>query len=261
MGISSEVWSGAVLGAVLGSIVIPLAQFFLRKLASYWVERRPQQRLLEGIAKQDELCKIFVRDLLLDDVTLTSIDPIHNSSLSRLVGKVPNIGVVWPDAEGQTSSRIFNVLGQVGKTQNIELVRMSQDTGEWNSHVIVLGAQAKKSLDFYQMKHIAYRVDGNAIYDAESGRAMELDKGFDYGIILKVPNPFKTNGSPGIGFLVGGIGVLGTAAASYYFKEYYKLLGQDFGKDYFGVVVRAPFSTGEQAVERLKQWDKRFKRA
>ena len=88
---------------------------------------------------------------------------------------------------------------------------------------------------------------------------MERKEGFGYGIILKALNPFKTPGPRGIGILIGGFGVLGTAAAAaYYFKENFRELGKEFGMDCFGIAVRAPVTAGEQAVERIREWDRRF---
>ena len=79
-----------------------------------------------------------------------------------------------------------------------------------------------------------------------------------FGIILKALNPLKTEGSQGIGMLLGGFGVLGTAAAAYYFKENFRRLGNEFNSDFFGIVIRASVSAGEQAVERLSEYDKVF---
>jgi len=116
----------------------------------------------------------------------------------------------------------------------------------------------QKSFDFYQsMQGVCYRIDGQGIYDSQSGKEVVREKDFGYGIILKARNPFKP-GSAGVAFLIGGFGVLGTAAAAYYFKENLVRLGKEFGRDCFGVVVRAPVTAGEQAVERLRSLDKRF---
>ena len=144
------------------------------------------------------------------------------------VGEVPNVIQLWADVDGKAAADVLNVLGQVGKTRNISIVRMSQDTGQWNSHVIVI--------------------------DNRGGQILRED-GFGYGIILKARNPFKTEGD-GIGFLVGGFGTLGTVAASYFFREHFKDLGKQFGSKYFGIVVRAPVTAGEEAVERLRQYDR-----
>jgi len=136
---------------------------------------------------------------------------------------------------------------------------MSEDAGEWNCHIIVLGAQANRSYDFYKhLKNVAFRMDGEQIYENSSGNVVKREDGFGYGIILKAINPFKTTSPQGIGILIGGFGVLGTAAAAHYFREHYKALGKEFGAKWFGIVVRAPVTAGEQAVERLSVWDRAF---
>jgi hypothetical protein len=250
---SSELWIGAILGAILGSIVIPIIQYSLKWLVKWWQESRPPRKLLAGIAKQNEVCRIFVRDLHVSEETpLISVDPKIG------IGTVPNIQEVWPDSEGRGVASIFNVLGQVNKTKNIEIVRMSQDIGKWNCHVIVLGAQANKAFDFYRlMENVAYRMDSDNIYNNLSGEIVRREAGFGYGIVLKASNPYKTSGQ-GIAILIGGYGVLGTAAAAYYFREHFRDLGNEFGEDWFGIVVRAPVTAGEEAVERLKIFDVSF---
>ena len=99
-------------------------------------------------------------------------------------------------------------------------------------------------------------MDGSNIYDVED-KIIQRENGFGYGIILKSQNPFHSNGK-GIAFLIGGFGVLGTAAAAYYFKENIRNLGKEFGDAYFSILVRAPFTAGIEAVERLTSYDRRF---
>jgi hypothetical protein len=162
---------------------------------------------------------------------------------------------LWADVDGKATADILNVLGQVGKTKNITIVKMSQDTGQWNSHVIIIGEQSQKSFDFYRkFEDVMYCMDAYQIYD-NSGRPIPREDGFGYGIILKARNPFKTEGD-GIGFLVGGFGTLGTVAASHYFREHFKDLGKQFDSKYFGIIVRASVTAGEEAVERLHQYDR-----
>ena len=249
-----DMWEGAILGAVLGSLVIPGALWLVNRFARWRWDSRPARQLFGGIADEAERCKIFVRDFLIEaDAKLISVEPRVG------IGVVPNVNHLWADVEGRAVGGLFNVLGQVGKTRGIEIVRMSEDAGEWNCHVIVLGAQANKSYDFYKhMKNVAFRMDGNQIYENATGNVVERKDDFGYGIILKSLNPFKTTSPPGVGILIGGFGVLGTAAASHYFQEHYKSLGKEFGSRCFGIVLRAPITAGEEAVERLSVWDRTF---
>jgi len=249
-----DTWEGAILGAVLGTLIIPSVLKFIDLIRRWWRNSRPARKLLQGIADQNEKCKIFVRDFLITEgAELYSIEP-------RLgIGRVPNVHELWPDVEGRAVGNLLNIFGQIGKTKNVEVVRMSQDTGDWNCNVIILGAQAQKCFDFYKnMRNVAYRADAENIYDNTTGEIVEREDGYGYGIILKALNRFKTEGTQGIGILIGGFGVLGTAAASYYFKENFGRLGKQFNRNFFGIVVRASVSAGEQAVERLSNYDKVF---
>jgi hypothetical protein len=251
---TKDTWESAILGAVLGSIVIPGVFVIIDKIKKYWQNSRPAKKLLQGIVDNNERVKIFVRDFLITQGTsLYSIEP-------RLgIGTVPNVQELWPDVEGRAIGNLLNMFGQVGKTKNTEIVRMSQDhIGEWNCNLIVLGAQTQKSYDFYKnMQKVAYRMDGTEIYDNTTNEIIPREASYGYGIILKTRNPLKPKGQ-GIAFLIGGFGVLGTAAASYYFKENFQKLGKEFGEKYFGIIVRTSVSAGEQATERLKKYDKVF---
>ncbi|MCR4277884.1 MAG: hypothetical protein NUV80_01760 [Candidatus Berkelbacteria bacterium] len=243
-------WPELVWGAILGSILIPLFWSGVKLLQRYYQQTRPIQMLLGRIGNNREVAKVFVRDFILPQGSqVLSIEPRHG------VGVVPNVPHLWPDVEGRTLAYVVNVLGRAGKTENINIVRMSEDEGEWNANIIVLGAQAQKCFDFYeQMEEVAYKMDGSEIYNYR-GRIIPRETGYGYGIILKARNPFN---SAGTAFLIGGFGTLGTISAAYYFKENFEKLGREFGQKNFGVVVRCPISAGEEAVERLRRYDKSF---
>lgn len=154
-------------------------------------------------------------------------------------------------------ARLFNALGQIGKTRNIEIIEMSKDTGIWNHNLIVLGAQAQKCFDFYNsMTDVAYKMDAKNIYNNKTGKVIQRANGYGYGIILKSKNLFTPKN--GVAFLLGGFGTLGTEAAVYYFSRSLPELGKQFGKDSFGVIVRASVSAGVESTERLRKYDIHF---
>lgn len=255
MELTRDIWTGAILGAVLGSIIIPGA-FGLARLAQRgWRRTRPAMKLLEAMARQDEPCKVFIRDLILENnATVIAVEPRVG------IGRVPNVKELWPQADAQAAACVFSILGSVGKTQNVEIVRMSEDPGQWDSHVVVIGAQAAKSFDLYRhMKNVAFRVDGQNIIDQTTDELVQQEKGYGYGIILKATNPFKKRGREGVAFLIGGFGAPGTAAAGHYLRENFRSLGRTFGRSDFGIVVRTSITAGEQAVERLPKWDRVLK--
>jgi hypothetical protein len=207
-------------------------------------------------AQQGERLRIFVRDLLIKPGTpLYAQDGAHGP-----IGLVPNVYTLWPDVEGRGVAYVVNALGGIGKTKGIDIVDMSTDPGMWDSHIIVMGAQAQKSCDFYgQMQGVAFKVDAREIWDKADSTAVPRQEGFGYGIVVKAKNPFAKSARPGVAILIGGFGTLGTAAAAYYFSEQLADLGKRFGRDSFGVVVRASVSAGEQSAQRLPEYDRRVR--
>lgn len=232
-------------------LIIPAGLNLIKFVIRLFKERRPALLFLDRIYKNDETCKIFIRDLIKEkNSKLLAIEPNVG------IGEVPNVINVYPEVEGKGISYIFNVLGKVGKTKNIELIGLGEDRGEWNSNVILLGGQSQKHMDFYRhMINVAYRMDDKEIYNNITNEIVVRENGFGYGIILKSGNPYFGGKDPGNAILLGGFGVLGTQAAAYYFKEHFVDLGRDFKKNCFGIVVRSPISAGVEAVERLKEYD------
>ncbi len=223
---------------------------------NWWRNSRPRRKLLGDICNNLETTKIFVRDIFLEKGTKVLVNEPRIG-----IGIISNINKLYTEVEGKGIAYIYSTLGQVGKTKNIELIGLGEDVkGEWNSNVILLGAQAQKHFDFYKyMKNVAFKMDNKNIYSTKTNEIIIREEGFGYGIILKSENPFKTGPKKGIAFLIGGFGVLGTVAAAYYFREHFNQLGKEFGSDCFGIVVRAPITAGEEAVERLFQHDIRFR--
>ena len=74
---NKDTWEGAILGAVLGTLVIPAVLKLIGLIGRFWRDSRPARKLLQGIADQNEKCKIFIRDFLTRQGSeLYSIDPI-----------------------------------------------------------------------------------------------------------------------------------------------------------------------------------------
>jgi len=247
------------MATILGflSIVPEVAIAAVRGVWRWWRVTRPARKVLGRAAEQHELLRVFVRDFFVDP----SRPLVVRDGATGPVGHVVNIHRLWSDVESRGVAYILNALGEVGKTKQIDIVQMSDDPGLWDSHLVVLGAQAQKCLDFYErMESVAFRMDGHDIYDVQQGgKPIPRPEPFGYGIILKARNPFLRGGRAGTALLLGGFGTLGTAAAARYFRDHLADLGRQFGNRCFGVVVRAPASAGEQAVERLQEYDRSFK--
>jgi len=241
-------WRSTLFGAFLGSIFIPFVLWGIKSSIEFWKNSLPARKILGGFLNQKETCNIFIRDFSHDpNLTLTAFShgrPYH----------VPGISKTWPDVEGIAALRIFNLLGRFKKTDNLNVLNMSNDGTGWTSNIFILGAQSPKCNDFYEtMENVFYKIQGNELIDNASGETIKREGHFDYGIIIKVKNPHKTNGHA---FLMGGIGTQGTGAASFFFQQNIQALGKEFGEKNFGIIVRVRWGLGDDTAERIKEFDK-----
>lgn len=241
------------------SIVISIFTKFIPSIFKYakqwWKFNRPAGKVLGSMINNKEKLKIFVKDLIVLNNTL------DNPKLISIEGTFkqynPNIEKVWPEVEAIGIARTLNLLGRLGKKDNLDIVEMSKGYDMWNSNLIVLGAQAFKSIEFYKvMESVGYFMDENEIYDNETKEIIKREKEYGYGLIIKAKNTKLMENKDGVGILLGGFGTLGTLAANYYFCNNISQLGKEFGNKYFSIVVRARIISGEQSVERLRNLDK-----
>jgi len=229
-----------------------------RRISEWWNYRRPAGKVLDSFLKDNQGLKIFVKDLFVPDNTWNS--PKLFSKEGDILQKNPNIHKVWPDVEAKAVAQLSNLLGDLGKKKGIEIVEMSEGYDDWESNMMVLGAQAVKCREFYKvMNKVAYGVDDNSIFNIETKKPIKMESGYGYGIIIKASNPYVKSGN-GQGILLGGFGVLGTKASVYYFIRNIHKLGKKFGDKNFGVVVRARIASGEQSTRRLKKYDKVYEK-
>ena len=224
------------------------------KIKDWWTFNLPAGKVLGECLDNNKELKVYLKDLIVPENTWDN--PKLFSQEGNFHQKNPNIDKVWPEVEGRTVAELFNLLGTLGKHKKIEVTEMSKGYDEWNVNMIVLGAQAIKCREFYQiMENVAYGVDDNNIFNFETKNPIDMDNAnYGYGIILKARNP--QNNKPA--FLLGGYGTLGTEAAVYYFVKNLALLGKKFGKRYFGIIVRARIAAGKQSTIRIQHYDKEF---
>jgi hypothetical protein len=208
------------------------------------------------MANNNELCLIFIRHLFIENVDAATTPLRECLPRFGITASVSNVRDLCADVDGIALANVLNVLGQAGKRENIRVIRTSEDRGEWNGHLIVIGGESQQSCDFCgSMQPIFYRLSSTDIYDTTEDCCILQEPGFVYGVILKARNP-KRAGRPGVALLIGGLGPGGTEAASYYLREHLDELGREFGSNCFGLVVRASVAAGVQSAERLVQYDR-----
>jgi len=218
--------------------------------------KQPAGIVLDQLISNKQCLRIFVKDLIVPENTFT------NPKLFSIEGNIqqanPNIEKVWPEVEGKGVGLLQNLLGQLGKKEKIEIVEMSKGYDLWDENFIILGAQAMKCREYYNiMDKVGYYMDEQAILDKDTQKPISMEKGYGYGLVIKAEKgALRTKKHTGI--LLGGFGTLGTAAAIYYFVNSVHKLGKEFGKKPFSLVVRARINSGPQSVTRISKLDKIF---
>jgi len=241
--------AGLGIGALLGVLVTTVGLVWHKK-------SRPYRFILDGMASNNELCLIFIRHVFIEDAAPATTPlrerlPRYGSTVA-----VSNVRDLCADVDGIALANVLNVLGHAGKSENIRIMRTSEDHGDWNGHLIVIGGESQQSCEFCSaMQPIFYRLSSTDIYDTTEDCCIPREPGFVYGVILKARNP-KRAGRPGVALLIGGLGSRGTEAASYYLREHVDELGKEFGSNCFGVIVRASIAAGVESVERLTHYDR-----
>jgi hypothetical protein len=245
LGLVADLGIGAFLGVLLTAVGLV-----------WYKKSRPYRLILEGMTHNNELCLIFIRHLFIVDVAPATTPLRECLPRFGITAPVSNVRDLCADVDGIALANVLNVLGQAGKSENIRIIRTSEDRGEWNGHLIVIGGESQQSCEFCSsMQPIFYRLSSTDIYDTTEDCCISREPGFVYGVILKARNP-KRAGRPGVALLIGGLGPRGTEAASYYLREHLDELGREFGSNCFGVVVRTSVATGVQSAERLVQYDR-----
>ena len=239
-----------VKGAILGAIVIPFILAGIRRFIRYWKNTRPAMKLLEGLTKNDERCVFWLRDAY--QKPGSGLLEVSEAG----AGVVPNVNKWWAEVDAKAVADVLNVLGSQGKSKNIEFHLLSQNRFDWDANLICIGAQfPQANLIFDNCKNVFFKIDNDDIFDVQKASAIQRDINYGYGIIIKARNPYKTSGE-GTVFLIGGFGALGTESAGYYFRNNFVKLGKRFGKNCFGVLVRAKTTAGPQSVERMFEYDR-----
>ena len=106
LGISFDIWVGAILGAIVSAIFTASA-LGIRQFIKWWKRSRPRNMILGSLADNSQPCSIFVRDF-----HLATGSRLEAYERGRLLGNVPNVTDLWSDVEGSGISYVFNASGK-----------------------------------------------------------------------------------------------------------------------------------------------------
>ena len=152
----------------------------------------------------------------------------------------------------------MNVLGRVGRSQNIELVYADLNFDQWDSPMFILGGSWKSTRAFETCNpHFHFR--NGFILGPTSETFSPRSNDNDMGLLQKMKNP--ATGHPV--WLAMGLRGAGTNAATYALIRWWKELGNLYGTKTFGLLLEMNDRDGWQQsliirLHPLPKWYRRY---
>ena len=231
---NSEILFIGILSSILATVFVLSTRYFWYKLISFY----PKNRLFYGIVNSKEKCIIFqnrLRDMKLENKFLT---PEPNYSTFPNQGPKYQLRQLVPYVlsaeDSKATAMVYNMLGVIGKTNNIQSSYVDEDFDMWENPQFLIGGNWK-TIRVFENHNPAYVCRDNKFINTINGKEFSpRSKDEDLGLIQKTYN--KNNNKP-IWILMGYRGA-GTAGAAYILNRHWRLFGKLYGKKSFGLIIR-----------------------
>jgi len=266
----SEVFTPQVIsGVILGALVVPFCLFEAKRLLQYLIDSCPARKVMEGLTRNSENCLVCVDRLrsgngkLLRRLPDDSLDYYANLKKQYIFERKDY--ELWTEGDSQAAIHILNVLGKLGKTEKLDIVPVGKAWDEWDTNIVCIGGNLKsrnimnfENNKFYKVEYPPSTQAAPAeVIDLAENKPIQRETGFDYGIILKLRNPYSKGK---VIFTVLGTEAMGTQAAGYYLATHLKQLAKEVGRAEFGVLIKVDISSGVQATQKVDIRTSKFKR-
>lgn len=222
---------GAI-GSVIATVVV-----LVTRLAFYKVrDRFPAYALFKSIVGSDVQCLVFtlrLTDMKKEGKFLTPLPKYAVASSQPEYEQRQLTPWVTSTSETQAVANILNVLGRVGRTENIQLVFVDQDSGRWDAPMFILGGNWKATRSFETCMPIFSYRDGKIILESTKDVYKPKTNDHDIGFLQKTINP--ATGLP-VWVAMGWRGA-GTVAATYALLRWWKEIGILYGSRPFGMLI------------------------
>ncbi len=231
---NSDILLIGVLSSILATIFVLSTRYLWFKMTGFY----PKSRLFNGIVNTKEKCIIFQNRL--KDINLLNeyLTPLPNYSAfpnqPTQYEKRQLVPYVLSAEDSKAAAMVHNILGEIGRTSNIQSSFVDEDFNMWENPMFLIGGNWKAQRVFKKFDPIYICKDGKFINTVINQEYKQRTHDEDLGLIQKVYN--KANNKP-IWILMGMRGA-GTAGAAYILNHHWKLFGKLYGKKAFGVVIR-----------------------
>jgi hypothetical protein len=225
-----------ILTGIISGIVVTIIVLLTRQAFYQIRDALPAGALFEYIKGDSRDCLIFIarmKDIEQKGEYLTpqpQCSPIgsfqivlEKRQLTPWVNSVPTTECV---------SMVLNVLGRVGRTQNINITYADKDYSRWDTPMFIIGGNWKfrRALETCNPYYKYRQADQECGFDLiPTGERFKSDHPMeqDMGLLQKMINP--SNDLPV--WVVMGIRGAGTAAAAYSLVRWWRELGWLYGKE------------------------------
>ena len=223
---------------ILSSILATLFVLITNKLFNKFIDTLPANKLFNYIKNSKEEClvsQIRLRDKDLKSEFLTPIPDYSsfNPSQKQYEGR-QLIPYVISAEDSNAVSMILNLLGKIGRTENIQISYIDKDWDKWENPMFLIGGNWKTTRVFENFNPY-YVIKNDKFVIQKTGQAFyQKNPNDDLGLIEKVYNP---NTKKPIWIIIGMRGA-GTSGAAYSFLKWWKIFGKLYGKKTFGFIVQ-----------------------
>jgi len=228
---------------IFSSIFATIAVLITREMFYYIRDRLPAGALFRNIARVvSDPCLIFT--LRMKDTTqsgnfitpIPNFSAVHDQTENQHFNEFEdrtNTPWVTSTPEAQSLAFILNVLGRVGRTENIEVTFPDKEYDRWDAPMFSLGGNWKTMRAFETCQpYFKFKNDAFVLLPTkEHFIPSSIEE--DMGLLQKMINP--NNGLPV--WIVMGYRGAGTVSASYALSRWWKYLGILYGAKTFGILV------------------------
>jgi hypothetical protein len=226
------------IGSVIATITVLSVRAIFYKIRDYF----PISALFNRIKNRKDRCYVYIirmKDIEKSGKFITPI-PDYKAVIaadpnSKRDKYQPRQNIPWVTSTqcAEAMSHILNLLGIIGRTENIIVTFPDRDYDKWDSPMFILGGSWKSENALEMFDHYYDFRDKFKLTAPTDKDFTPQNPDEDIGLVEKLINP--DNDMP-IWIIVGYRGA-GTTAAAYALLRWRKYLGKIYGKKRFGFFV------------------------
>jgi len=155
-----------------------------------------------------------------------------------------NIDPVLSEAEAECLADVYNILGKVGKVNNINLGDLINDWNIWSDPIFSVGFNPKTNKLIEKCSPIYFELIDGLLLIKSKNITYNAILPNDAGIIQKTFT--KDTNNPV--FILAGLGTIGTSATGYILRQYFIKIGKLFGSNPFCIFLKVKIDEGRTSA-------------